>query len=313
MKKANFSILLALALVFLCAQTSHAGLLGDPNAYINGNLGIGIASPTSKVHVYSTTTGYTEAIKLQGSVDPLNGSTRIVLTNPKATLYLNAYGSTAPGLLGNAVAIAGTGSRFVLGSGPGSPIAFFTNNNYLNMNAQLYIGSNGNVGIGTSTPAVKLDVVGEAQVKVLNITGGSDLSEQFNVNSINKAKIEPGMVVCIDAQNPGKLVVSSKAYDRTVAGIISGAGDVKSGMIMGQARSIANGDHPVALTGRVFVMADATKHAIAPGDLLTTSNTPGHAMKATDPSKLQGAALGKAMTGMDKGKKGLVLVLVSLQ
>ena len=68
----------------------------------------------------------------------------------------------------------------------------------------------------------------------------------------------------------------------------------------------------VALTGRVYVLADASNGAIHPGDLLTTSRTPGHAMKVTDHTRGQGAILGKAMTGLSKGK-GMVLVLVTLQ
>src|SRR5207253_2370581 len=72
---------------------------------------------------------------------------------------------------------------------------------------------------------------------VLQITGGSDLSEQFDVrdclngSSSTLARstldaISPGTVVCIDPNNPGHLVVSSKPYDRTVAGIVSGAGGI---------------------------------------------------------------------------------------
>ena len=68
----------------------------------------------------------------------------------------------------------------------------------------------------------------------------------------------------------------------------------------------------MALSGRVYALADASKGAIKPGDLLTTSSTLGHCMKVTDPTKAQGAILGKAMTGLKEGK-GMVLVLVSLQ
>jgi hypothetical protein len=68
----------------------------------------------------------------------------------------------------------------------------------------------------------------------------------------------------------------------------------------------------VALSGRVWCWCDATGGAIEPGDLLTTSATPGHAMKAADLSAAQGAVLGKAMTALPDGR-GLVLVLVSLQ
>ena len=120
------------------------------------------------------------------------------------------------------------------------------------------------------------------------------------------------MVVCIDSNRPGDLVVSQKSYDRKVAGIVSGAGGIKPGMMMGQKGSKADGSNPVALTGRAYCLADASHVPIMPGDLLTTSETPGHAMKVTDYSKAQGAILGKAMTSLKYGK-GLVLVLVSLQ
>ena len=83
-------------------------------------------------------------------------------------------------------------------------------------------------------------------------------------------------------------------------------------MTMGQATTLANGKYPVALSGRVYVWVDATRGAIRPGDLLTTSATPGHAMKAGNAAKAQGAIIGKAMTELKAGK-GLVLVLVTLQ
>jgi hypothetical protein len=156
-----------------------------------------------------------------------------------------------------------------------------------------------------------INVTGTATSEVVEITGGSDLSENFDVTS-SDTEVEPGMVVCIDAKQPGKLTVSSEAYDRTVAGIISGANGVKTGMLMGQAGTLAHGDHPIALTGRVYCMVDATQSAITPGDLLTTSDTPGHAMKVQDHVRAQGAIIGKAMTPLAQGEQGLVLVLVSL-
>ena len=76
--------------------------------------------------------------------------------------------------------------------------------------------------------------------------------------------------------------------------------------------TIADGEHPVALTGRVYCMADASNGPIVPGDLLTTSEVPGHAMKVTDHGLAQGAILGKAMTALEAGQ-GTLLVLVSLQ
>lgn len=180
------------------------------------------------------------------------------------------------------------------------------------------IGSgNGVYGFSNSGFAGKFDgnlkVTGTGIVNVLQITGGSDLSEQFKIRGNKKELLPaPGMVVSIDSENPGDLVVSNKSYDRRVAGIISGAGGVNPGMLMGQQGLVADGTNPVALTGRVYAWADASKVPIESGDLLTTSDIPGHAMKVTDYTRAQGAILGKAMSSLDRGK-GLVLVLVTLQ
>ena len=156
------------------------------------------------------------------------------------------------------------------------------------------------------------DGYGRLVTPVLEITGGADLSEQFGISSPVDWELEPGMVVSIDPHNPGELEVCREAYDRRVAGVISGAGGVRPGMLMGQSGSVADGEHPVALTGRVYVYADAVAGAIEPGDLLTTSATPGHAMKVVNHDQANGAVLGKAMTGLADGR-GLILVLVSLQ
>lgn len=164
------------------------------------------------------------------------------------------------------------------------------------------------------TPSITLDAsdaAGEGRIttQVLEITGGSDLSEQFEVQS---PVTTPGMIVCIDPDHPGELAVSQRAYDRTVAGVVSGAGGVKPGLLMGQHNTKADGRHPVALTGRVYCLMDASTGAIEPGDLITTSDVPGHGMKVTDRIRAPGAIVGKAMTGLAHGR-GLVLVLVSLQ
>ena len=145
----------------------------------------------------------------------------------------------------------------------------------------------------------------------IRVTGGSDFSEQFK---IEKAELisRPGMVVSIDPAKPGNLSISHLPYDRKVAGIISGAGGVKPGMTMGQTGTLANGGFPVALSGRVYCLVDADYAPVLPGDLLTTSETPGYAMKVNNHQRAQGAIIGKAMTPLKKGR-GLVLVLVSLQ
>ena len=151
---------------------------------------------------------------------------------------------------------------------------------------------------------------GRITTNELQITGGSDLSEFFELSNYNT--IEKGMVVSIDENNPGQLRVCNEAFDKKVAGIVSGANSINPGLIMSQKGTIADGEHLIALSGRVYCMVDATENPIEIGDMLTTSSTPGHAMKVDDYKKAQGAIIGKAMTSLDSGK-GLVLVLVSLQ
>ena len=141
-------------------------------------------------------------------------------------------------------------------------------------------------------------------------TGGSDLAEPFKLTQGNE-EISEGAVVVIDDVNPGHLKVSSLPYDTRVAGILSGANGVHPGIQM-QQDGLMEGDRNVALTGRVYVQADASNGPIKPGDLLTTSSTAGRAMKVTDHVRAQGAILGKAMSSLSEGN-GMVLVLVTLQ
>jgi hypothetical protein len=161
---------------------------------------------------------------------------------------------------------------------------------------------------GVIVDALRLGSDGMTTVKALTITGGADLAEPFQMSG---EKIAEGSVVVIDEENPGHLKQAIRAYDTRVAGIVSGANGVNTALALHQT-GVLEGGQNVALTGRVYAMADASFGAIKPGDLLTTSDTPGHAMKVTDLSKAQGTILGKAMTALPDGQ-GMVLVLVSLQ
>jgi hypothetical protein len=172
---------------------------------------------------------------------------------------------------------------------------------------RMSIANNGNVGIGTNNPAVALEVNGTARVKVLQITGGADIAEPFDLSSKD---VPQGAVLVIDREHPGHLKISRNAYDTCVAGIVSGANGINPGLTLHQ-QGLSDGCQ-VALSGRVYTLANASNGAIYPGDLLTTSDMPGYAMKASDRDRSPGAVIGKAMTSLEEGC-GMVLVLVTLQ
>ncbi|MBK7404398.1 MAG: hypothetical protein IPJ41_07105 [Phycisphaerales bacterium] len=154
---------------------------------------------------------------------------------------------------------------------------------------------------------------GWVKCKVLQINGGSDIAEPYTIAPAGEVVPVPGMVVAIDPGRVGSLRVASGEYDRTVAGIVSGANGINPGLTLTQSGTIADGDLPVATMGRVWCWCDADASGpITAGDLLTTSATPGHAMKVLDHNRSQGAVIGKAMSSLDHGQ-GLVLVLVGLQ
>ncbi|MBA7679561.1 hypothetical protein ES703_87859 [subsurface metagenome] len=223
-------------------------------------------------------------------------------------VYGRAWGSSGIGVSGFGTEYGG---RFTTPGSAGQAVRGYATDNGPVTNYGGHFEAMGTYGRGIYAKGGPQGYAGEfdgkVSVSVLEITGGSDLSEQFD-----KDAVKPGMLVSIDAKRPGKLLISNEAYDNKVAGIISGAGGIKPGMMMGQKGSVADGVYPVALTGRVYCWADASTGAIQPGDLLTTSSVPGHAMKVSDHSRALGAIIGKAMTPLEKGK-GLVLVLVSLQ
>ena len=134
-----------------------------------------------------------------------------------------------------------------------------------------------------------------------------DCAEDFEMSGAEE--IGPGSVVVIDSV--GAMKQSDKAYDRRVAGVISGALDCRPGIILGK-KQVQDNRMPVALVGKVYCKVDAGYSPVEVGDLLTTSPTPGHAMKADDPFKAFGAVIGKAMDSLKAGQ-ALIPILVALQ
>jgi hypothetical protein len=234
-------------------------------------------------------------------------------------------GGALGGLLPNTVSLSWDYSGNVWVSNNLSTASLTVRGNYLVVNGGTpvfaYIGDDGfgnDVQIGSQKAGVTAlacyNTADNAYMHLycssITIEGGADLAEPFKITS-GKDEVPQGAVVVIDEENPGHLKLSDSPYDTRVAGVVSGANGISPGIQMEQ-QGVLEGGKNVALTGRVYVQADASNGAIRPGDMLTTSSTPGCAMKVTDHARAVGAILGKAMTGLSEGK-GMVLVLVTLQ
>ncbi len=136
----------------------------------------------------------------------------------------------------------------------------------------------------------------------------ADIAEDFDVDD-DPASAEPGTVLVIAPD--GRLAACTEPYDTRVAGVVSGAGNLKPAIVLQHLRQRPDRS-PLALVGKVLCKVDATAGPVAAGDLLTTSAIAGHAMKVTDRGGAVGAILGKALRPLDAGR-GLIPILVSLR
>ena len=176
-------------------------------------------------------------------------------------------------------------------------------------------GEHGNIHLGGAGHDGDIFLKNSSDVQTIHLNGESgdiilenaDCAEDFDVSEADP--IEPGTVLVVDQEE--SLRRCDAAYDKRVAGVVSGAGGLRPGIILDKKAS-ENNRVPVALMGKVFCKVDAQYSPIEIGDLLTTSPTAGHAMKAEDHFRAFGAVIGKALRPLKEGK-GLVPILVALQ
>jgi len=166
----------------------------------------------------------------------------------------------------------------------------------------IYGSSSGNAGQFDGNVAVTGNITATDVILT-----GADCAEEFDI--LRAGGIEPGSVVVFG--DGGSLSTSDRPYNKRVAGVVSGAGAYRPGVILDR-RSSDRERAPVALVGKVYCKVDATYGAIEVGDLLTTSPTIGCAMKADDPLRAFGSVIGKALESLDQGC-GLIPILVTLR
>jgi hypothetical protein len=175
------------------------------------------------------------------------------------------------------------------------------------------VDTSGNVGIGLSAPAYRLDVAGAGHFSGALVVDGALAAKYQDVAEwVPVAEEMPaGTVVVVSGITTNTVVPSEHAYDTRVAGVVS----AQPGLTLGEGSSTKA---KIATTGRVKVRVDATNHPIAMGDLLVTSDKPGLAM-FSEPLDIGGRKLhqpgtliGKALEPLPGGE-GAILVLLSLQ
>ena len=319
---------------------------GQNTTCTNCNVGIGLASPASKLHVFGTannTLAIVESTGAQGTGFDVRANSR------RWTLGININN-------------LGSGKFYIYDATSGVAAS------------RLMIDTLGNVGIGTNAPVSRMHVVTDIQAQV-SIESTSPTATDtavdlrttsrrwaFGINIFNlgpgklsifdvsaqqqrliidldgtvtvpgnlvvsgniaakyqdvaewvrtKDKMMPGTVVVLDQTAADRVMSSMHSYDTKVAGVVS----PHPGLVLGEP---GEGKALIATTGRVKVRANTSNGAIRIGDLLVTSEREGAVMRS-EPISVSGVFLhrpgtliGKALENLEAGE-GEILVLLSLQ
>jgi len=272
----------------------------------DSKVGIGTSTPDSALTIMGAISGTPVGNGLHFGVD-LKQNTAIQLNACATCASYIDFGQSGTDF---------DGRILYFNSGSGNAMAFNTAGS-----EKMRITSNGNVGIGTSDPQYKLDVRGgdinvgntamvtpREKLALANDRVGLDVAEIFETND----DVELGDVLIVSADGR-RLEKTSRAYDARVIGVVSGSpavvfegSDLKIGA---KAFRFTKGTKPpIALAGRVPVKVSLENGEIKPGDFLTTSTTPGVAMKATE----GGATIGIAIEPYSGGKENLILVFMNI-
>ena len=336
------------SLLFLTRNaTSDTALTERMRIFGSGHVSIGSTSDTARLRVAeSAANAWAFNAALNASITTnsnLSGLGAVIsadhfvnsgVTNSGGVIGMHLQGTnTGPGTLtqtvGQVVYSGSTGGGpvtaaygsiiSVLGTSVGTGYGLFVGDVQAATGYGIYqVGTNdvnyyaGKVGIGTNAPGYPLHVVGNARIDG-TLTGTNIQAQYQDVAEWVPATedLAPGTVVVLDPEIDNTVVKSTRAYDTTVAGVVS----AQPGIVLGVAGA---SKEQVATTGRVRVKVDATAAPIRIGDLLVSGSKPGTAMKSRpidvggEVIHRPGTIIGKALEALPAGE-GEILVLLSLQ
>ncbi|MEL6598566.1 MAG: hypothetical protein AAFR40_03465 [Pseudomonadota bacterium] len=180
--------------------------------------------------------------------------------------------------------------------------------------ANIWLGGNGRDGdivlfaasanTHNDTSQATIHLNGDAGDIILR---NADCAEEFTVE--HETTAEPGTVMVLG--NDAVLKPCDRAFDKSAVGVVSGAGEYKPGIVLDRQDDLEN-RRPIALVGKVYVKVTNANGPISIGDLLTTSDREGHAMRADNPLDAFGAVVGKALAPFD-AETGMIPMVVALQ
>ena len=177
-------------------------VLHYPYQPIAGRLTLPLYTRTARVvfqSYYGTTGGLYKGFKLYYREGHANTSNHVFLTNvgigtyPQETLHVN--GAIRGGGANGEVTLRGDNGSVTIGAIDAQTMTFNTDKSKyafnINGTNRMLIQSNGNVGIGTSSPSYKLDVVGTIRAEELIVeTTGADFvfAEDYQLRPLNEVK-----------------------------------------------------------------------------------------------------------------------------
>jgi hypothetical protein len=288
------------------------GLIGVSGGSFNGVGVIGVSAPPGGVGAGDGVQGITnspqrngiygrnEASGAHGTGGPVGNGVLGFSNVQDGAGVLGAHGGGGHGLHGTGgFGVTGVGTEIgVWGIGEGTGWAGYFS---------------GAIHVTDTCSMVNAEVSGNLSVSGnVTVTGDiqladRDIAERFAVE--RPAACLPGTVMVIGES--GALAPCHRAYDKRAVGVVSGAGTLRTAITLGATASpLASAS--IALVGTAYCRVDADVAPIEIGDLVTTSDTVGHGMKAVDTARSFGAIIGKALAPLSGGR-GVVPILLTLQ